>query len=277
MYKARCAISVLLASAMLLPLAGCLNRDPIGPSALESYAKKHGAEVYRDATEFSHDYNDLYGDLSEISDGMFIRVRGDDIERAIDFTDDISVFYSENIKEASVFIEGDVNHGIYSNCCAISMIFGVEEDASSYYDIACGMYTASLGEFDYEAAAHYDPYLASSIQENDAMIKQLEEEIIEELRNSGASDDVIDEYLDLFEDLYEVDDDLVMESFEKEGMTFTLLHGKNGYVYYAAGIYLCDRTVLYLYSFGTDEDTCLEYLDDICDELGLESPSVLYE
>ena len=272
--RIRSGVSILLSASMFLALPGCMKRDPFGPRALENYAKENGAEVFDDARDFSHTYKDLYGDFSEIEDGICVRARGDDVEQALDFTDELAFFYNEKISEAAVYITGDIGRGHYSECLVCSMGFDVKEDARYYYNVATNMYTVPI-EFDYDEMAQYDPYLASSLQENEAKIKELEDEMIEELRNSGMSEEGIEEWIDMFNDIYEVDNDLVIEYYEKDGLEYTLLHGLNGNVYYTAGIYLRNRTVFYVYAFGTDEDTIIDYVDEVCEAFDVDSPSIL--
>lgn len=272
--RIRSGISILLSASMLLALPGCMKRDPFGPVALEKYAKENGAEMFDNARDFSHYYKDLYGDISEISDGICVNARGEDVKQALDFTDDLAFFYNENISEATAYIFGDVRGGHYSECIVCSMGFDLEVEARGYYNNAKDMYTVTI-DFDYDEIAHYDPYLASSLEENNAKIKELEDEMIEELRNSGVSEEGIEEWIDMFDDLYEVDEDLVIENYEEDGIDYTLLYGLNGCVYYTAGIYIRGKTVFYVYAFGTDEDVVFDYVDEICDAFDVESPSTL--
>lgn len=87
---------------------------------------------------------------------------------------------------------------------------------------------------------------------------------------------MIDQWMQVFDTMYDIDYDLVLKSFEVEdGLKYTLLTGSHGDVFYTAGIYVKNNTVFYAYGFGYDEDEANAYIDGVCGHMKLTPPSSL--
>ena len=92
----------------------------------------------------------------------------------------------------------------------------------------------------------------------------------------GASPEMVEEWMTLFDEMYDFDYDLALESFEGEdGLRYTLLTGSHGDVFYTAGIYVKNSTVFYAYGFGYVPTEVNEYLDDVCEHMQVPPPSSL--
>lgn len=75
----------------------------MGTAALEKYAKDYGAECYKSGHKFADFYKDTYGDVGKLSEGIYIRAEGKDAQQAIECSNEIPVFYDEDIEQATVF------------------------------------------------------------------------------------------------------------------------------------------------------------------------------
>ena len=270
-------ISVTLAASMMLSVTGCLNKlnNPMGVSALEKYAKEYGAEEYTSGREFADFYKDTYSDVDKLSEGIYIRSDGKDAALAIECSDEIPIFYSEDIKEATVFAAGNVRYNKFNECFCVSMTFGSERDADTYYDLALDSYYVpnKSGVID---SSDFDIRMVFDIYDNDQQVERARQALIKELQDMGATGEIIDEWLQMFDRMYDIDHDLVLESFEDDnGMRYTLLTGSHGDVFYTAGIYVMKRTVFYAYGFGCDKRRVNEYIDDVCEHMELTPPSSL--
>ena len=277
MKKFTSLISVTLAASMMLSVTGCLNKyvNPMGTAALEKYAKDYGAECYRSGHKFAVFYKDTYGDVGKLSDGIYIRAEGKDAQQAIECSNEIPVFYDEDIEQATVFAAGDMGYYRFNECFCVSMVFGSDRDAGSYYDLAVDSYYVHSDSNVIEAS-DFDPRMVFDIYTNDRQVEQARRELISELTKMGATGEIIDEWLQVFDKMYDIDYDLVLESFEDDdGLRYTLLTGSHGDVFYTAGIYVKKSTVFYAYGFGYDEEDVNAYLDDICGYMKLTPPSSL--
>ena len=270
-------ISVTLAATVMLSVTGCLNSfvNPMGVSALEKYAREYGAENFKSGREFAAFYKDAYIDAGQLSEGIFIRANGKDAKQAIECSDEIPVFYDEDIKEAAVFAAGDMNNRKFNECFCVSMAFGSENDADIYYEIAVDSYYVHSDSNVIEAS-DFDPRMVFDIYKNDYQVEMARQALENELIGMGATSEIIDQWLQLFDMMYDIDYDLVRESYEEDnGLRYTLLTGSHGKVFYTAGIYVKNRTVFYAYGFGYDKDEVNAYIDAVCGYMELTPPSSL--
>lgn len=277
MKKITSIISVTLAASMLMPMTGCLNKyvNPMGTAALESYAKVYGAKCYKSSREFSDFYKESYGDVGRLSEGIYIRADGKRAGLAIECADEVPIVYSEDIKEATVFAAGDMSYYKFNECFCVSMVFGSERDADFYYELAVDNYYVH-SDSDVIDADDFDPRMVFDIYQNDHQVEQARQALQKELIDMGATSEMIDEWLKVFDTMYDIDYDLVLESFEEEnGLKYTLLTGSHGDVFYTAGIYVKKNTVFYAYGFGYDEDEVNAYIDGVCEHMKLTPPSSL--
>ena len=276
MKKIKSFISVILAASMLMSLAGCLKKgSPMGADALEKYAVKYGAESYKSGREFASFYKEAYINASQLSDGIYIRADGKNARQAIDCADEIPVFYSENIKDSTVFAAGDMHNRKFNECFCVSMDFDSSDSADLYYDVAVNKYYVHSDSNVIEAS-DFDPRMVFDIYQNEQQIEMARQALVKELKDMGANNEIVDEWLQVFDMMYDIDYDLVLESYEDEdGLKYTLLTGAHGNVFYTAGIYFKNRTVFYAYGFGYDEDEVNAYIDDICEYMELTPPSSL--
>ena len=276
MKKIMSLISITLAASLMLPLTGCLNKyvNPMGTAALEDYAKNYGAEEYKSSREFADFYKESYGNVGQLSEGIYIRTDGKSAGKAIECLNEIPVFYSEDMKEATVFAVGDMSYYKFNECICVSMVFGSERDADFYYDIAVDEYYVH-NDSNVIDANDFDVRMVFDIYQNDQQVEQARQALRRELIDMGATSEMIDEWMQVFDTMYDIDYDLVLESFEEDGMKYTLLTGSHGDVFYTAGIYFKDNTVFYAYGFGYDEDEVNAYLDDVCGHMKLTPPSSL--
>ncbi len=277
MKKITSIISVTLAASMLMPMTGCLNKyvNPMGTAALESYAKDYGAKCYKSSREFSDFYKESYGDVGRLSEGIYIRADGKRAGLAIECADEVPIVYSEDIKEATVFAAGDMSYYKFNECFCVSMVFGSERDADFYYELAVDNYYVH-SDSDVIDADDFDPRMVFDIYQNDHQVEQARQALQKELIDMGATSEMIDEWLKVFDTMYDIDYDLVLESFEEEnGLKYTLLTGSHGDVFYTAGIYVKKNTVFYAYGFGYDEDEVNAYIDGVCEHMKLTPPSSL--
>lgn len=262
---------------MLMPMTGCLNKyvNPMGTAALESYAKDYGAKCYKSSREFSDFYKESYGDVGRLSEGIYIRADGKRAGLAIECADEVPIVYSEDIKEATVFAAGDMSYYKFNECFCVSMVFGSERDADFYYELAVDNYYVH-SDSDVIDADDFDPRMVFDIYQNDHQVEQARQALQKELIDMGATSEMIDEWLKVFDTMYDIDYDLVLESFEEEnGLKYTLLTGSHGDVFYTAGIYVKKNTVFYAYGFGYDEDEVNAYIDGVCEHMKLTPPSSL--
>ena len=277
MKKIKSLISVTLAASMVMSLSGCLNikGDPMGPAALEKYAKDFGAEQYKSSREFSDFYKETYSDVEKLKDGIYLRAGGKEAGLAIECSDEIPIIYSEEIKEATVFAAGDMRYNKFNECFCVSMSFNSERDADMYYDLALDSYYVPNKSGVIEAS-DFDPRMLFDIYTNDQQVEAARQALIKELNDMGATGEIIDEWVKIFDSMCDVDHDLVLESFEDDnGMRYTLLTGSHGDVFYTAGIYVNKNTVFYAYGFGCDKYKVNDYLDAICEYMELTPPSKL--
>ena len=277
MKKITSIISVILAASMMLPLTGCLNKfvNPMGTAALESYAKEYGAERYKSSRDFAHFIKDSYGDVNQLSDGAYVRADGKAAGMAIEASNEIPIFYDENIKEATVFAVGDMSYYKFNEIFCVSMAFGSSSDADLYYEMAVDSYYVRDEDGVIEAS-EFDPRMVFDIYENDQQVEQARQALRRELSDMGASPEMIEEWMLLFDEMYDFDYDLELESFEGEdGLRYTLLTGSHGDVFYTAGIYVKNSTVFYAYGFGYVPTEVNEYLDDVCEHMQVPPPSSL--
>ena len=276
MKKITSLISVTLAASMMLPLTGCLNKfvNPMGTAALEEYAKNYGAERYKNSREFASFYKDSYSDVNQLNDGIYIRADGKSAGQAIECADEIPIFYSEDIKEAAVFAVGEMSYYKFNECFCVSMTFESERDADLYYEVAVDEYYVH-SDSDVIDANDFDVRMVFDIYQNDAQVEQARQALQRELIDMGATGEMIDQWMQVFDTMYDIDYDLVLESFEEDGMKYTLLTGSHGDVFYTAGIYFKNNTVFYAYGFGYEEDEVNAYIDDVCGHMKLTPPSSL--
>lgn len=277
MKKITSLISVLLAASMMLSVTGCLKKfnNTMGTGALEKYAKEYGAEKYTSGRKFAEFYKEAYIDAGQLSEGVYIRADGKNIKQAIECCDENPVFYSENIKEATVFAAGDMNSRKFNECFCVSMAFDSEDAADMYYELAVDSYYVH-NDSNVIDANDFDVRMVFDIYDNEYQIQQARQALINELAGMGADQGMIDQWLEFFDTVYDIDYDLVLESFEEEnGLRYTLLTGSHGKVFYTAGIYVNNRTVFYAYGFGYDEDEVNAYIDSICEYMELTPPSSL--
>ena len=277
MKKITSLISITLAASMMLPLTGCLKKlgNPMGPAALEDYAKEYGAERYKSSREFAKFYKDSYGDVNQLNDGIYIRADGKSAGQAIECADEIPVFYSEDIKEATVFAVGEMSYYKFNECFCVSMTFESERDADLYYEVAVDEYYVH-NDSDVIDANDFDVRMVFDIYQNDQQVEMARQALRQELIDMGATGEIIDQWMQVFDTMYDIDYDLVLESYEEEdGLKYTLLTGSHGDVFYTAGIYFKKNTVFYAYGFGYDEDEVNAYIDDVCEHMKLTPPSSL--
>jgi len=277
MKKIKSLISVILVASMVVSVTGCLNKfgNPMGPSALEKYAKDYGAQSYKNGRDFAEFYKDAYVDADQLNNGVYIHAEGKSIRQAIECSDEIPIFYSEDIKDATVFAAGDMNFHKFNECFCVSMSFGSEREAEAYYELALDSYyvhnTSNVIE-----SSDFDVRMVFDIYSSDKQVEQARQALIKELEDMGATGEIIDQWLAFFDMMYDIDYDLELESYEDDnGMKYTLLRGSHGDVFYTAGIYVKSRTVFYAYGFGYYKDTVNDYLDDVCEHMELTPPSSL--
>ena len=277
MKKIKSFISVLLLASMVLPMAGCLKKfdNPMGPKALEKYAKEYGAESYSSGRKFAEFYKDAYVDAGQLSEGVYIRTDRKDAQQAIECSEGIPINYSENIEDATVFAVGDMTNRKFNECFCVSMVFDTVDAADFYYDLSVNEYYVH-NDSDVIDANDFDVRMVFDIYQTDQQVEMARQALIQELKGYGADSEMIDQWLEVFDMMYDVDHDLVRESFEDEnGLKYTLLTGSHGNVFYTAGIYYKKRTVRYVYGFGYDEDEVNTYIDGVCEYMGLTPPSSL--
>ncbi len=277
MKKITSLISVTLAASMMLPLAGCLNKfvNPMGTAALEDYAKNYGAKEYRSSREFADFYKESYGDVNQLSEGIYIRADGKSVGQAIECAEEVPVFYSEDIKEATVFAVGDMSYYKFNECFCVSMVFGSEREADFYYEAAVDQYYVH-SDSDVIEANDFDVRMVFDIYQNDQQVEMARQALRQELIDMGATSEMIDQWMQVFDTMYDIDYDLVLKSFEEEdGLKYTLLTGSHGDVFYTAGIYYKNNTVFYAYGFGYDEDEVNAYIDGVCEHMKVTPPSSL--
>ena len=261
---------------MMLSLAGCLRKgSPMGPHALEKYAEEFGAESYKDGRKFASFYKEACIDAGQLSEGVYMRAEGKDLEQVMESANEIPIYYSENIKDATVFAAGDMQNRKFNECFCVSMTFGSEQEADLYYDVAVDEYYVHSDSNVIEAS-DFDPRMVFDIYQNEQQIEMARQALIQELKGMGATEEIIDEWLKLFDMMYDIDYDLVLESYEEDdGLKYTLLTGSHGNIFYTAGIYFKNRTVFYAYGFGYEEDKVNAYIDGICEYMKLTPPSSL--
>jgi|GEM_PF-1238998 len=277
MKKITSLISVTLAASMMLPLTGCLNKfvNPMGTAALEEYAKNYGAEEYKNSREFADFYKDSYGDVGRLSEGIYIRTDGKSVGKAIESLDQTPIFYDEDMKEATIFAVGDMSYYKFNECVCVSMAFGSEREAELCYEVAVDEYYVH-SDSDVIDANDFDVRMVFDIYQNDAQVEQARQALRQELIDMGATGEMIDQWMQVFDTMYDIDYDLVLKSFEEEdGLKYTLLTGSHGDVFYTAGIYYKNNTVFYAYGFGYDEDEVNAYIDGVCGHMKLTPPSSL--
>ena len=277
MKKIKLLILLILAASMMLSVTGCLKKhlNPMGTYALEKYAKDYGAKSYKSSREFAKFYKETYGDVGQLSEGIYIHVEGKNAMPAIECVDEIPIAYDEDIKEATVFAVGDMSHYQFNECFCVSMGFGSGRDADAYYDLAVDSYYVHSNSNVIEAS-DFDPRMLFDIYDNDQQVEQARQELKRELISMGATSEMIDEWMQVFDMMYDVDHDLVLESFEEDdGLRYTLLTGTHGDVFYIAGIYVRQSTVFYAYGFGNNKGKINEYIDDVCRYMDLTPPSSL--
>ena len=248
----------------------------MGVNALEKYAKDYGAERYTSGRKFADFYKDAYIDADQLSGGIYIRAEGKNAMQAIECSEEIPIFYSEDIKQATVFAVGDMNFRKFNECFCVAMAFESEEDADFYYETALDSYYVHSNSNVIDSD-DFDVRMVFDIYSNDQQVERAREALIKELQDMGAPKEIIDQWLQMFDMMYgDIDYDLVLESFEEEdGLRYTLLTGSHGDVFYTAGIYVKSRTVFYAYGFGYYEDEVNDYIDDICEYMELTPPSSL--
>ena len=277
MKKITSIISVTLAASMALSVTGCLNKyvNPMGTAALESYAKEYGAERYKSSRDFAHFIKDSYGDVNQLNDGVYVRADGKAAGMAIEASSEIPIFYDENIKEATVFAVGNMSYYMFNEIFCVSMAFGSSRDADLYYEMAVDSYYVR-DEDGIIDADEFDPRMVFDVFENDQQVEQARQALRRELSDMGASPEMVEEWMTLFDEMYDFDYDLELESFEGEdGLRYTLLTGSHGDVFYTAGIYVKNSTVFYAYGFGYVPTEVNEYLDDVCEHMQVPPPSTL--
>lgn len=277
MKKFKSLVSVLLAASMMMSVTGCLSKfgNPMGPYALEKYAKDYGAVSYNSGHAFASFYKDAYVDADQLNQGAYIHAEGKDVINAIECSDEIPIFYSEDIKDATVFAAGDMNFHKFNECFCVSMSFDSERDADAYYELAVDSYYVHSNNKVIDSS-DFDVRMVFDIYSSDKQVEQAREALIKELEGMGATGEIIDMWLQVFDSMYDFDYDLELESYEDDkGMKYTLLRGSHGDVFYTAGIYVKSRTVFYAYGFGYYKDTVNDYLDDVCEHMELTPPSSL--
>ena len=277
MKKFKSLISVILAASMMMSVSGCLNKyvNPMSTVALEKYAKEYGAVNYKSAHAFADFYKEAYVDAGQLSEGVYIRAVGKSTKAAIECSDEIPVFYSEDIKEAVVFAAGDMDRRRFNECFCVSMEFGSGDEADLYYEVAVNSYYVHSDSNVIESS-DFDPRMVFDIYQNEQQIEMARQALIKELTEMGANSEIIDEWLQVFDMMYDIDYDLVLESYEEDnGLKYTLLRGQHGSVFYTAGIYFKGRTVFYAYGFGNDPNEVNAYIDDVCEFMEITPPSSL--
>ena len=80
--------------------------------------------------------------------------------------------------------------------------------------------------------------------------------------------------IDAMQDTTSIDDDLVFEEFEEDGMKYTLFTGYSG-IFYEGGIYVKEKTVFLIYGFGTDRNETVKHVGDVCSAMKVASPDTL--
>ena len=68
-------VSALLISVFVLNCTGCVGGKSFGPEALAEYAKKKGAESYKDADDWSEAYYSAVDDFVDNDDGVYIHTQ----------------------------------------------------------------------------------------------------------------------------------------------------------------------------------------------------------
>ena len=277
MKKITSLISVTLAAAMMLSVTGCLNKlgNPMGTYALEKYAKEYGAEKYTSGRKFAEFYKEAYVDAGQLSEGIYIRTDGKGAGQVLECCDEIPIIYYEDVKEVTVFAAGDMKSRKFNECFCVSMAFDSKDDADLYYELAVDSYYVH-SDSNVIDANDFDVRMVFDIYDNESQIQQARWALKNELAGMGASQEIIDQWLDFFDMMYDIDYDLKRESFEEDdGLKYTLLTGSHGKVFYTAGIYVKDRTVFYAYGFGYDDDEVNAYIDGVCEYMKLTPPSSL--
>lgn len=277
------AVSVMV---MTSGITGCfIKPNKLSPAALEKYAKKYGAEMYDDAADFAFEYRSLCGDYYLISDGICARVKDGDIAKALDYTDELSPYYDECIEEATVFAIGDSDDDYSVNVVALATEFGSKDEAEAYYEKLISIYTATPDLSDYFGSL--DGYDLNSVFDFGDLFSMSD---INDLFNA------MDQYnVDFsgFEDIFGLFDVGFMgdifnhnryehEEFEKDDIKYTLLKGDDIYVsgsdskrFDSAGVYIDGKYVFFICGSASDRDLVDEYVDEICEGIGVEPPSSL--
>lgn len=278
--------AVISVTAMLTGMTGCfLKPNKLSPAALEKYAKKYGAEMYDNASDFTFEYRSLCGDYYLISDGICVRVKDGDVAKALDYTDELSPYYDEGIEEATVFAVGDSDDEYTVNIVALATEFGSEDDAAAYYDKLVSIYTAtpdlsnyfgSLDGYDLNSVFDFgDLFSMSDINDLFGALDQYNVDLsgfegIFDLFDVGFMGDIFNY------NKYEY------EEFKKDDIKYTLIRGDDIYVsgsdskrFDAAGVYIDGKYVFFVCGSSSDKDLVNEYADEICEGIGVEPPSSL--
>ena len=274
-----------VASSALLNMTGCFfKQNKIGPAALEKYAKKYGAEMYKDPSDFSYKYKGLYGDYYLICDGICIRAKNEDISKAVDYAGDLSVYYDEDINEATVFVVGDSDddYGYTVNVVVMSAVFDDESQAESYYDRIIAGYTEKSGSSFLNGFGDMSMFNFGDLFNMDDLSEYFDMDDLSQYFDMDAFGDLFGMIgVDFAEDLFH-SYKYVTQEFEEEDLKYTLIVGDDIYdsdsqttSFDAAGVYINEKTVFFVCGTASEKDLVNEYVDEICEGIGVEAPSSL--
>lgn len=281
-----------VASSALLNMTGCFfKQNKIGPAAVEKYAKKYGAEMYKDASDFAYKYKGLFGDYYLICDGICIRVKGDDVKKAVDYAGDLSDYYDKDIKEATVFTIGDSDddYGYTAHVVAMSAVFEDESQAESYYERIIASYTDRSGPSFMDGFGDlsdfgdlFDMGDFSDLFGMDDFGEYFDMDDLSQYFDMDAFGDLFGMFgVDFDAELFH-NNKYVTQEFEEEDLKYTLIVGDDIYdsnskttSFDAAGVYINEKTVFFVCGTASEKNLVNEYVDEICEGIGVEAPSSL--
>lgn len=124
----------------------------------------------------------------------------------------------------------------------MSQWYSAPREADFYYEAAVDQYYVH-SDSDVIDANDFDVRMVFDIYQNDQQVEQARQALRQELIDMGATGEMIDQWMQVFDTMYDIDYDLVLKSFEEEdGLKYTLLTGSHGDVFYTAGIYVKNNT-----------------------------------
>ena len=137
MGKFKAVISSLLILTFAFSLAGCSDsKASFSPAGLAKYAESQGADCYDDPDEWSHDLENVNGDITFIEDGVYFYAKKDVVKDTLKGWEVTEGFYSVAVKEAAIYIVGDYSEkdDTTSVGYAISLSYNNEVSAVQFYN-----------------------------------------------------------------------------------------------------------------------------------------------